>query len=300
MSKSSAKTARRTPLPLTPLQTVACCSPLLAEPMSTEQAEQVAALPKTQQGGTIVNEVTTGSAELREQVREHYAGAALTVLNNQGAACCGTPVDEAAAALYDPAEQSELPAEAVLASLGCGNPTAVADLREGERVLDLGSGGGIDVLLSAKRVGPTGFVWGVDMTPEMLQLARANATKAGVPNVEFLEGTIEAIPLPAESVDVVISNCVINLSVDKPAVFAEMHRVLRPGGRLGISDIVADDDLSPQQRAELGSYAGCIAGALSRSEYLRMLGAAGFHDASVTITHDVADGMRSAIIHATK
>jgi arsenite methyltransferase len=245
---------------------------------------------------------TTSGQELREQVREHYAGAALTVLNNQQAACCGTPVDNtvAAAGLYDPDEQSELPTEAVLASLGCGNPTAVAELRPGERVLDLGSGGGIDVLLSAKRVGPTGFVWGVDMTPEMLQLARANAAKADVANVEFLEATIEAVPLPDESVDVIISNCVINLSVDKPAVFAEMHRVLRPGGRLGISDIVADDDLSPQRRAELGSYVGCIAGALSRSEYLEMLGAAGFRDASLTITHDVADGMRSAIIRATR
>jgi SAM-dependent methyltransferase len=242
------------------------------------------------------------SSELREQVREHYANAALTVLNHQGSACCGTPVDEsvAAAGLYSPGEQSELPAEAVLASLGCGNPTAVAELRAGERVLDLGSGGGIDVLLSAKRVGSTGYAWGVDMTAEMLQLARANAAKAGVGNVEFLEGTIEAVPLPDGSVDVVISNCVINLSTDKPAVFAEMHRLLRPGGRIGITDIVADDDLTPTRRAELGSYAGCIAGALSRSEYLELLGTAGFQGASVTVTHDVAEGMHSAIIRATR
>jgi SAM-dependent methyltransferase len=246
--------------------------------------------------------MTTDNVELREQVREHYKAAALTVLNSRDAACCGTPVDEtvAAAGLYSPDEQSELPAEAVLASLGCGNPIAVAELQPGERVLDLGSGGGIDVLLSARRVGPTGFAWGVDMTPEMLQLARANAAKAGVTNVEFLEGTIEAVPLPDESVDVVISNCVINLSLDKPAVFAEMHRLLRPGGRIGVTDIVADDDLSAEQRAERGSYAGCIAGALSRGEYVRMLTAAGFTDPSVTVTHDVADGMYSAIIRATR
>ena len=243
---------------------------------------------------------TTSSDRLREEVRTHYADAALTVLDQPDSGCCGTPVDDTAAALYDPAEQSELPAEAVLASLGCGNPTAVAELRAGERVLDLGSGGGIDVLLSAKRVGPTGFVWGVDMTPEMLRLARANAAKAGARNVEFLEGVIEAVPLPDASVDVVISNCVINLSVDKPAVFAEMHRVLRPGGRLGITDIVADDDVSPARRAELGSFAGCIAGALSRREYLDLLAAAGFRDGHVTVTHDVAEGMHSAIIRAIR
>ena len=246
-----------------------------------------------------MDEVTYSNRdELREQVREHYASAALTVLNSEGVACCGTPADESAAALYDAAERADLPTEAVLASLGCGNPTAVAELSEGERVLDLGSGGGIDVLLSAKRVGPTGFVWGLDMTQEMLELARANAARAGVVNVEFLHGTIEAIPLPDASVDVVISNCVINLSVEKPAVFAEMHRVLRRGGRLGITDIVADDDLPPERRAELGSYAGCIAGALSRSEYLHLLDRAGFREATVTTTHDVTEGMRSAIIRA--
>lgn len=243
--------------------------------------------------------MTNDTTDLREQVREHYATAALTVLDKQQAACCGTPVDSEAAALYSPDEQSALPAEAVLASLGCGNPTAVADLRPGERVLDLGSGGGIDVLLSAKRVGPVGFAWGVDMTPEMLRLSRANAAKAGVTNVEFLEGTIEAVPLPDDSVDVIISNCVVNLSVDKPAVFAEMRRLLRSGGRIGISDIVADDSLTADQRAERGSFAGCIAGALSRTEYLELLDAAGFTNATVTVTHDVVDGMHSAIIRAT-
>jgi arsenite methyltransferase len=173
-------------------------------------------------------------------------------------------------------DERELPVAAVAASLGCGNPTAVAQLREGERVLDLGSGGGIDVLLSARRVGPTGFVYGVDMTDEMLDLARGNAAKAGASNVEFLKGLIEDIPLPDSSVDLVISNCVINLSIDKPKVIKEMYRVLVPGGRIGISDIVAEDHLTPDQRAERGSYVGCIAGALSRSEYLGNLAAAGF------------------------
>jgi len=246
--------------------------------------------------------MTANDTELREQVREHYARAARTVLDQQGSACCGTPVDEstAAAALYSADEQAELPTEAVLASLGCGNPIAVAELHPGERVLDLGSGGGIDVLLSAKRVGADGFVWGVDMTAEMLQLARANAAKAGAHNVEFLAGTIEAVPLPDEAVDVIISNCVVNLSVDKPAVFAEMRRLLTPGGRIGITDIVADDALSAERRDELGSYAGCIAGALSRAEYLRLLVAAGFAEATVTFTHDVVEGMHSAIVRATK
>ena len=185
--------------------------------------------------------------------------------------------------LYSADEQSELPAEAVLASLGCGNPLAVAELHAGERVLDLGSGGGIDVLLSARRVGETGFAYGVDMTDEMLALARANAAKAGATNVEFLKGTIENVPLPDGAVDVVISNCVINLSVDKPAVLAEMFRVLAPGGRVGVSDVVAEDHLTSADRAERGTYVGCIAGALSRQEYLDGLAAAGFVDAEVTL-----------------
>ena len=188
----------------------------------------------------------------------------------------------------------------MLASLGCGNPTAVADLREGERVLDLGSGGGIDVLLSARRVGPAGFAYGVDMTDDMLDLARANAARAGAANVEFRKGEIENLPLPDASVDVVISNCVINLSTDKPAVLAEMFRVLVPGGRIGISDVVAEDHLSPGDRAAAGSYVGCIAGALSRTEYLDGLAAAGFTEASVTFTHEAAPGIHSAIIRAAK
>ena len=210
--------------------------------------------------------------DLRETVRARYAAAAIAVTDRSATTeCCGPQAvegeDNLGSAMYAASERDELPAEAVAASLGCGNPTAVAELREGEVVLDLGSGGGIDVLLSARRVGPAGKAYGVDMTEEMLALARANATKAGATNVEFLKGTIEAIPLPADTVDVVISNCVINLSVDKPAVFAETFRVLNPGGRLGVSDIVAEDTLTADERAERGSYVGCIAGALSMSEY---------------------------------
>ncbi len=188
----------------------------------------------------------------------------------------------------------------MLASLGCGNPTAVAEINEGETVLDLGSGGGIDVILSAKRVGPTGLAYGLDMTDEMLALARQNARDAGVRNVIFLKGIIEEIPLPADSIDVVISNCVINLSTDKAAVLTEIARVLKPGGRIGVSDIVAENHLSPEQRGERGSYVGCIAGALSQDEYQAGLEAAGFTDVSVTFTHDVADGMHGAIVKAVK
>jgi SAM-dependent methyltransferase len=278
---------------------------------------------------------STGTG-LREEVRIRYAAAARAVLEPtaEAASCCGPgagscrgPAADAAEALggfsgagsccgpaadateafggfspglYRTGETDGLPEEAILASLGCGNPLAVADLREGERVLDLGSGGGIDVLLSARRVGPSGFAYGVDMTDEMLRLARANAAKAGAGNVEFLKGEIEDIPLPAASVDVVISNCVINLSTDKPAVLAEMFRVLVPGGRIGISDVVAEDHLTPADRQAAGSYVGCIAGALSRAEYLDGLAAAGFTDASVTFTHEAAPGMHSAIIRALK
>ncbi len=218
------------------------------------------------------------------------------------ASCCGEDEADASfgSALYSAGEQDQLPADAVLASLGCGNPTAVADLREGETVLDLGSGGGIDVLLSARRVGSTGFAYGVDMTPEMLDLARANATKAGATNVAFLHGTIEDVPLPDGSVDMVISNCVINLSADKPAVLAEMFRVLAPGGRIGVSDVVAEDHLTPADRAERGTYVGCIAGALSRAEYVDGLTAAGFTDATVQFTHQAVPGMHGAIVRATK
>jgi arsenite methyltransferase len=243
---------------------------------------------------------------LREQVRARYAAAADQVTGGQGGCGCDSdccpPVEEPGlgAGLYDGVDRDALPDGAVLASLGCGNPTAVAELRTGETVLDLGSGGGIDVLLSARRVGPTGKAYGLDMTQEMLALARRNAAEAGARNVEFLEGRIEAIPLPAATVDVVISNCVINLSTDKPAVFAEAFRVLRPGGRIGITDIVAEDHLSPAQRAERGAWVGCIAGALSKAEYQTGLAAAGCTEASVTFTHQVGDGLHSAVIRANK
>jgi arsenite methyltransferase len=235
---------------------------------------------------------------VHEEVRQRYAASARMVTSSGDAACCGE--QGIGAGLYSVLERDQLPDAAVLASLGCGNPTAVAQLQEGERVLDLGSGGGIDVLLSAKRVGPSGRAIGLDMTDEMLALAQRNAQEAGATNVEFLKGHIEAIPLPADSIDVVISNCVINLAADKPAVFREIARVLKPGGRMGVSDIVADDALTAGQRAERGSYVGCIAGALSFREYEAGLKAAGLEETSVTATHAVADGMHSAIIKASK
>jgi SAM-dependent methyltransferase len=263
---------------------------------------------------------STQAEVLRERVRDRYAAAARqasagTQATDSGCGC-GHPADcgcstsccgdggaaqsEFGAGLYTLGERGELPETALLASLGCGNPTAVADLHPGETVLDLGSGGGIDVLLSARRVGPTGHAYGLDMTEEMLALARHNAAQAGAANVTFLKGHIEQIPLPAGTVDVVISNCVINLSVDKPAVFREIHRVLTPNGRIGITDVVAEDTLSPSDRAERGSYVGCIAGALSKTEYQQGLAAAGFEQVQVRFTHQVADGLHSAIIKATK
>ena len=251
--------------------------------------------------------MTTSADELREEVRRKYAEAARAAAGGDragcgGGSCCadGAAERDFGEALYAAEERGELPETAVLASLGCGNPMAVAELREGETVLDLGSGGGIDVILSAKRVGPTGRAFGLDMTDEMLALARANAEEAGVGNAIFLKGAIEEIPLPAESVDVIISNCVINLSVDKPAVLTEMARVLRGGGRLGISDVVAEDRLTPDERAARGDYVGCIAGALSVDEYEQGLKAAGFADVSVTFTHEVADGMHGAIVKASR
>ena len=280
--------------------------------------------------------IESSRAELTEQVRSHYAAAARVILagadgssccvaeepsaaadgagrHDTGPCCASTPAAGAADAaetaecfgqLYNLSETAGLPQEALLASLGCGNPLAVAELRTGERVLDLGSGGGIYVLLSARRVGPSGFAYGVDMTDDMLELARKNAAAAngaaGAANVEFRRGQIEDLPLPDNAVDVVISNCVINLSADKPAVLREMFRVLVPGGRIGIADVVADDRLSPADRQAAGSYVGCIAGALSRSEYLDGLASAGFADASVTLTSEAVPGMYSAIVRAVK
>ena len=245
--------------------------------------------------------------ELREQVRARYAEAALAVTKGETGSCGSGSCCEGDSAsadfgesLYSGEDREALPDAAALASLGCGNPTAVADLREGEVVLDLGSGGGIDVILSAKRVGPSGTAYGLDMTDEMLALAQRNARQAGVTNVHFLKGVIEEIPLPGGSVDVVISNCVINLSTDKAAVLTEMARVLKLGGRLGISDVVAEDRLSPDDRAERGSHVGCIAGALSRGEYVAGLEAVGFEEISIEFTHEVADGMHGAIVKAAK
>jgi SAM-dependent methyltransferase len=246
------------------------------------------------------------SDQVHDEVRARYAEVARAVAARAAdlparASCCGS--DGSAGfgeLLYAPDDRAGLPNAAVLASLGCGNPTAVAELRPGERVLDLGSGGGIDVILAAGRVGPTGRAFGVDMTDEMLALAVRNAADAGVHNVEFIRGTIESIPLPAETIDVVISNCVINLAADKTAVFREIARVLRPGGRVGVSDVVADDGLSPKQRAERGSYCGCIAGALSFEEYRVGLAAVGLTDIAITRTHAVADGMHGAIVKASK
>jgi SAM-dependent methyltransferase len=253
--------------------------------------------------------MATTADELREEVRRRYAESARAVTDGTdgcgcgSGACCADGESDSVKfgeALYDAEQRGELPRAATLASLGCGNPTAVAELREGETVLDLGSGGGIDVILSAKRVGPTGTAYGLDMTDEMLALAQKNALDAGATNVHFLKGIIEQIPLPASSVDVVISNCVINLSTDKPAVLTEIARVLKPGGRVGVSDVVAEDRLGAKERAERGSYVGCIAGALSVSEYVGGLEAAGFEDVSVELTHQVADGMHGAIVKAVK
>jgi SAM-dependent methyltransferase len=251
--------------------------------------------------------MTASAEELREEVRRRYAESARGVTDGtsgcgcgSGSCCDGEDASKFGEALYDADQRAELPDAAALASLGCGNPTVVADLHEGETVLDLGSGGGIDVILSAQRVGPAGLAYGLDMTDEMLALARRNADDAGIKNAIFLKGVIEEVPLPADSVDVVISNCVINLSTDKAAVLTEIARVLKPGGRVGVSDVVAEDRLNSEERAERGSFVGCIAGALSKSEYEEGLKAAGFEDVSVTFTHEVAEGMHGAIVKAVK
>ena len=223
--------------------------------------------------------------EVREAVRERYAQAALTAAEQSGPGCCTTA-------------EAECGCGPSSSALGCGNPTAVADLHEGEVVLDLGSGGGEDVFISASRVGPTGRVYGVDMTDEMLQLARANQREAGVENVEFLKGTIEDVPLPDDSVDVVISNCVINLSADKPAVFEEAARVLRAGGRLAVTDIVADDGMDEATRRDMARWTGCIAGALTEEEFRGELEAAGFEGIEIRETHRVHDQAGSAIVRA--
>ena len=259
-----------------------------------------------------MNSRTLGTPEqIREAVRERYANAAKT--KNTDTSCCGpaseaidrTALDEHerevfGASQYADSDCEVLPEDARTLSLGCGNPTAVADLHEGETVLDLGSGGGIDVLLSARRVGPTGKAYGLDMTDEMLELARKNAAEAQVENVEFVKGTIEEIPLPDESVDVVISNCVINLSGDKHQTLREAARVLKPGGRFAISDVIADEDMDEQTKADMAEWTGCIAGALTRREFADGLAGVGLHDISIEETHRVHEHAGSAIIRARR
>jgi len=257
------------------------------------------------------------STDIRETVRERYAKAAqasaagrydeAAALESESG-CCGSggscsPADETGvfgSSLYDEASREAVPDAAVSASLGCGVPTAVADLRDGEVVLDLGSGAGADVLISARRVAPTGRAIGLDMTDEMLELARANAAEAGVQNVEFVKGYLEDMPLPDESVDVVISNCVINLSGDKPKTLREAARVLRPGGRLAISDVIADPDMDDATKADMAAWTGCIAGALTEAEFRHALEAAGLDGIKITPTHQVHEHAFSAIIRARK
>ena len=257
-------------------------------------------------------ELTTSPDEIREAVRKRYAAAAEQASAGEGGCCGGTagcggasvlPEDEQAVfgrSQYSDADRNALPETAQLASLGCGNPTAVAELHEGETVLDLGSGGGIDVLLSAQRVGPTGKAYGLDMTDEMLALARANQEKAGVENVEWLKGAIEDVPLPDDSVDVVISNCVINLSGDKPSVLREAARVLRPGGRFAVSDVIADPDMDEATKRDMAQWTGCIAGALTREEFEAALVGAGLTDVEIVETHRVHEHAGSAIVRARK
>jgi arsenite methyltransferase len=296
----------------TPNTAASGCCPPAAQETCCEPSAKAACCDTAAAGGSCgcaAGQPTSVSAdELRETVRERYAAAALRTSDPIAAAgCCADGAvitDEQAelfgAGLYAAGERDELPDTAVLASLGCGNPTAMADLHPGETVLDLGSGGGIDVLLSARRVGPTGTAYGLDMTDEMLALARANQAKAGVENVHWLQGHIEAIPLPAESVDVVLSNCVINLSVDKPQVLRETARVLKPGGRFAVSDVIADPGMDDATRADLNQYVGCVAGALTRDEFELYLTAAGLTDIEITETHRVHEHAGSAIIRARK
>jgi ubiquinone/menaquinone biosynthesis C-methylase UbiE len=287
-------------------ETFSCCS-AKAQSECCEPSEKESCCPPE----TSTCACSAGAPEpdeIRESVRERYAMAALAVSGNSGAgaSCCAPEValtEEQThlfgAGLYGE-ESRGLPDTATMAALGCGNPTAVAALQEGETVLDLGSGGGIDVLLSARRVGPGGKAFGLDMTDEMLALARENQAKAGVGNVEWLRGQIEDIPLPSESVDVVISNCVINLSADKARVVAEAARVLRPGGRFAVTDVIADEDIEDGTRSDMSAWTGCIAGALTRREFQAALIAAGFEEIEIRETHRVHDSAGSAIVRARK
>ena len=286
-----------------------CCGPA-AQQSCCEPSEKAACCDTAAAGGSCGCAAgrAVDSVTLRETVRERYAAAAAQVASGEQASDCCDPgaivTDEQAeqlgAALYAADERGELPDTALLASLGCGNPFAVAELQEGETVLDLGSGGGIDVLLSARRVGAAGTAYGLDMTDEMLELARVNQAKTGLTNVHWLKGHIEAIPLAADTVDVVLSNCVINLSTDKPRVVREAARVLKPGGRFAVSDIVADSDMDAATRSDLAQYVGCIAGALTRDEYVQQLGDAGLVDVEVIETQRVHKHAASAIVRARK
>jgi len=257
--------------------------------------------------GCSAGQETSDPTEIQEAVRQRYAAAATAVTARDSASCgCGGAAlaeEQKAvfgAGLYEGDERQELPEAATLASLGCGNPTAVATLNPGEAVLDLGSGGGIDVLLSARRVGPTGKAYGLDMTDEMLDLARRNQREANIENVEFVKGTIEDVPLPDSSIDLIISNCVINLSGDKPSVFREAARVLRPGGRFAVSDVIADPDMEDATKRDMAEWTGCIAGALTEEEFRRELAAAGFEEIEIQETHRVHDHAASAIIRARR
>jgi arsenite methyltransferase len=289
-----------------------CCSPA-AQETCCEPSDKAACCDTSAAGGTCgcsAGQATLPETDdLREAVRKRYAAAARASSDPTIVAGCGEPnpaaiTDEQAerfgARLYSDGDHDELPDAALLASLGCGNPTAMAELHEGETVLDLGSGGGIDVLLSARRVGRTGIAYGLDMTDEMLALAKANQANAGIENVHWLKGHIEDIPLPAETVDVVLSNCVINLSTDKPRVLRETARVLKPGGRFAVSDVIADPDIDQATRGDLAQYVGCVAGALTRDEYTRYLADAGFVDIELVETHRVHEHAGSAIIRARK
>ena len=297
-----------------PTPTSGCCAPetqaSCCEPSDKDACCGTAAAGEGSCGCSAGHEapVATGSEDIRETVREKYAAAARAVAEQQGSAsCCGpvalTDADETqvfGATLYDNAETEGATATAVAASLGCGVPTAVADLHEGETVLDLGSGAGADVLISARRVGATGKAIGLDMTDEMLELARANAAEAGVSNVEFVKGFIEEIPLADGSVDVIVSNCVLNLSGDKPKVLREAARVLKPGGRFAVSDVIASPEMDEATRADLAAYTGCIAGALTEEEFRAGLEDAGFTEIEIRETHRVHEHATSAIVRARK
>jgi arsenite methyltransferase len=283
---------------------LACCSPA-AQTSCCAPSEKAACCDTSAAGGTCGCS-PAAEPDIRETVRERYAQAARAAAAGQVSGCGCGPISTTDASgsqvfgsvLYADQQAEGAVASAVEASLGCGVPTAVADLHEGETVLDLGSGAGADVLISAKRVGPTGKAIGLDMTDEMLELARSNAAQAGVTNVEFVKGYIEAIPLPTASVDVIVSNCVLNLSADKARVFAEAARVLRPGGRFAVSDVIADPDMDDATRADMAAYTGCIAGALTEHEFRFGLTAAGFRDIEIRPTHRVHEHASSAIIRA--